>query len=213
MSQQPDNPRQEPEQIPAQEPVNSPEPEKKAPEQPEKPPISEKKRTALLRYMAVLFGVAFLLVLLSFLIQIRDSRETISDLNKSNASALQNAVQLQEQNQALTTAKEELTLQLEDTKEDLEDARQETEEAKAQQEEAETAFVAEESLRQSYELLFTAARHYENGAWTECMNVLVEQLKPEDVEAFSADARAYYDQLKTRCQEKIDANAAQTAEE
>ena len=213
MSEQTDNIRQDP-QVPDQAPQPEPVPETAPQGAPaDKAPISDKKRTALLRYMAVLFGVAFLLVLLSFLIQIRDSRETISDLNKSNASALQNAVQLQEQNQALTTAKEELTLQLEDTKEDLEDARQETEEAKAQQEEAETAFVAEESLRQSYELLFTAARHYENGAWTECMNVLVEQLKPEDVEAFSADARAYYDQLKTRCQEKIDANAAQTAEE
>ena len=40
-------------------------------------PLSDKKKNALVRYMAILFGVAFLLVLLSFLIQLRDSRETI----------------------------------------------------------------------------------------------------------------------------------------
>ena len=79
-------------------------------------PISDEKRTALLRYMAILFGVAFLLVLLTFLIQLRDSKQTISELNKSNASALQNAGKLQDENQALTTAK----LDLEDQVEELE---------------------------------------------------------------------------------------------
>ena len=53
--------------------------------------LSEKKKNALLRYMAVLFGVAFLLVLLSFLIQMRDSQQTISELNLSTTNALRNA--------------------------------------------------------------------------------------------------------------------------
>lgn len=42
----------------------------------------------------------------------RDSRQTISDLNQSNASALQNAGKLQEENQMLTAANAELQEQL-----------------------------------------------------------------------------------------------------
>ena len=224
MSEQTDNSRQdhqkpvnepvqepvnEPVQEPINEPVQEPAAESDSPaDKADKAPISEKKRTALLRYMAVLFGVAFLLVLLSFFIQIRDSRETISDMNQSNASALQNAVKLQEANQTLTADKEELELQLSETEQELENARQETEDLKTQQEETEAAFAEEESLRESYELLFTAARHYESGAYADCMNVLTEELQPEDVKAFTEDARSYYDQLKTRCQEQIDAAAA-----
>ena len=71
--------------------------EQPAATEPVRAPISDEKRTALLRYMAILFGVAFLLVLLTFLIQLRDSKQTISELNKSNASALQNAGKLQDE--------------------------------------------------------------------------------------------------------------------
>lgn len=71
-------------------------------------PLSDKKKNALVRYMAILFGVAFLLVLLSFLIQLRDSRETISDLSHANSSALQNAGRLQEDNEKLSQDKENL---------------------------------------------------------------------------------------------------------
>ena len=94
-------------------------------QEPPKPPLSDKKRNALLRYMAVLFGVAFLLVLLSFLIQMRDSRETISDLHQSNTSALENAVRLQEENQVLASANQELEAQIDAYEADLEAARQE----------------------------------------------------------------------------------------
>lgn len=83
-----------------EEPMNRPEEDKA--------PLSTGKRNALLRYMAILFGVAFLLVLLSFLIQMRDSQDTISDLHKSNASALENAGVLQAENERLTAANREL---------------------------------------------------------------------------------------------------------
>ena len=36
------------------------------------PPLPEKKRRALLTYMSILFCAAFILVLMSFLIQLRD---------------------------------------------------------------------------------------------------------------------------------------------
>jgi len=107
-------------------------------------------------------------VLLSFLIQMRDSRETISDLHESNASALENALQLQEENQALTAANGELTEKISDleaqaqtaadeaeaTKTDLElqlaqaETRREEAEAESQQTLADT--------QAAYDLLLTA---------------------------------------------------------
>ncbi len=65
-------------------------------------PMSMQKRTALLRYMAILFAVAFLLVLLSYLIQVCNSQSTITQLNATSASALQNAEHLQETNRTLS---------------------------------------------------------------------------------------------------------------
>ncbi len=85
----------------------------------EETPLNEKKKNALLRYMAILFGVAFLLVLLSFLIQMRDSRETISDLSQANTSALQNAEKLQDDNQKLTQEKAALQKELSDLEKQL----------------------------------------------------------------------------------------------
>jgi len=104
-------------------PENTPE----IPEEPvqETAPLTEQKKNALLRYMAILFGVSFLLVLLSFLIQLRDSRETISNLSQSSASALQNAGKLQEDNEKLVQANKELESQLTTLQRDLETAKSE----------------------------------------------------------------------------------------
>lgn len=65
------------------------------------PPLDDKKKNALLRYMGILFAFAFLMVLLSFLIQLRNSRLTISELNQASANALQNAEALQDLNREL----------------------------------------------------------------------------------------------------------------
>ena len=61
-------------------------------------PLSEARKTALLRYMAVLFAVAFLLVLLSLILQAHSSKATISELTQTSSSALSNVEQLQAQN-------------------------------------------------------------------------------------------------------------------
>lgn len=79
----------------------------------EKPPLDDKKKTALLRYIAILFAVAFLLVLLSLLSQMRDSQAAISELNQSSASALQKAEQLQDTNRQLQEDNDALQLQVE----------------------------------------------------------------------------------------------------
>ena len=64
-------------------------------------PLSDARKAALLRYMAILFAVAFLLVLLSLILQTHSSKSTISELRAASTSALDNAVKLQEENRAL----------------------------------------------------------------------------------------------------------------
>ena len=72
-------------------------------------PLSEARKTALLRYMAVLFAVAFLLVLLSLILQAHSSKATISELTQTSSSALSNVEQLQAQNRDLQDEKQALT--------------------------------------------------------------------------------------------------------
>lgn len=181
--------------------------EAKTPQEPERAPLSVGKRNALLRYMAILFGVAFLLVLLSFLIQMRDSRETISDLSASKTNALENALRLQEENQSLTVANGELTDQV---------AQLEAE-AKAQAETAEAAMAdlesqltqaeddraaAENKHRQAlsdtqaaYDLLLTAQAALAGGDRESAQNAL-DSLAPQRA-LLSPAARMQYDQIQS----------------
>ena len=65
-----------------------------------KPQDAEKNHSAL-RYLAILFAVAFVLVLFSLLAQFRNSSAAIHELTQSGISALQNAEILQQNNRAL----------------------------------------------------------------------------------------------------------------
>ena len=80
-----------------------------APQDKQPAPLSEARKTALLRYMAVLFAVAFLLVLLSLILQAYSSKATISELTQTSSSALSNVEQLQAQNRDLQDEKQTLT--------------------------------------------------------------------------------------------------------
>ena len=84
------------------------------PEEKRQPPLSDAKKNALLRYMTVLFAVAFLLVLLSLILQKNSSQEQIGALNESNASALTRAEHLQTQNRDLQDEVASLKQELED---------------------------------------------------------------------------------------------------
>ena len=77
----------------------TPQPEQAAPETGK--PLSEKRKSALLRYMAVLFCAAFILVLISLILQTHSSEAKISELNAASTSALSNAEALQNENRAL----------------------------------------------------------------------------------------------------------------
>lgn len=95
--------------------------------------LDDKKKNALLRYITILFAVAFLFVLFSMLLQMRDSQTTISELNKSSTSALQNAEQLQENNRLLQESNEALQEELDALNAQLE---QEVNTAKSKTQEA-----------------------------------------------------------------------------
>lgn len=164
----------------------------------QRPPISDKKRNALLRYMAVLFGVAFLLVLLSFLIQMRDSRETISDLHQSNTSALQNAVRLQEENQTLAAANEELTAQVETYRSDLDDAREAqdrlSEEKAALEQQLAEAQQTDTDRQSAYDLLLQAQQTAAAGD-LETLAAQLSELAPLET-LLSEEAYAQYEILQ-----------------
>ncbi len=166
-------------------------------------PISDEKRTALLRYMAILFGVAFLLVLLTFMIQLRDSKQTISELNKSNASALQNAGKLQDENQALSAANATLEVQVEDLEaqvEDLEESKERLEKTQSQlEQELEDANQKVTDTQTAYVLLAQAkiAAAEED---SETLSTVLEQLNPL-VELLTADDQATVAQMQTQLDE------------
>lgn len=139
----------------------------KAPEE-KAAPLSEKQKTALLRYLAILFALAFLFVLLSMLIQSHNSRTALSELSNTSSAALSNAMAnaeaLQEQNRELqdeTAAlrgqleqieklmdeRDDQIAQLQQELEDQEDAATDADRDAAQQ---------EQQLREAYDALITA---------------------------------------------------------
>lgn len=75
-----------------------------------------KKRNAFLRYMTIVFAVAFLLVLISLVLQAHTARAAMSDLKESNSSALTNAAAnaelLQDENRRLQEEVDSLKAQL-----------------------------------------------------------------------------------------------------
>ena len=102
--------------------------------EPEKSGLDDKKRNALLRYVAILFAVAFLLVLFSMLMEQRNSNAAMDQLNQSSASALQKAELLQDTNRQLEKDKSYLEGRLEEQEKDLEDLQAQLEESKSEQE-------------------------------------------------------------------------------
>ncbi len=180
--------------------------EKPQERQEERAPISDRKRTALLRYMAVLFGVAFLLVLLSLMIQMRDSRQTISDLSQSQAGVLQRAEQLQDENQQLGEDNNDLRSQLTSVRQSLKDAQSALDEETAAREEAETALeearTDAEARSAQEETLHEAAGAWIRGDADACAAALTRV----DRDALGQAGKTLFDQLKA-------ALSAETAEE
>lgn len=136
-----------------------PTPEASPPEA-EKPGRGPRREQALLTYISLLFGVSFVLVLLSFLLQQQD----ISELNQSASSALARAEQLQDNNRELTQTNQDLQTQLADLQAQLESesavAQEELETANRQinslEEELTQIQAQTEQQQEAYELLCSA---------------------------------------------------------
>lgn len=75
--------------------------------------FSDEKKSALMRYLTVMFAVAFIMVLVSFLIQNHSSNQQITKLSESTSSALVRAEALQTQNRELEDENEKLKQELE----------------------------------------------------------------------------------------------------
>ena len=94
--------------------------EKETQNQPEKG-LDDKRKNAMLRYIGIMFVVAFVFVLVSMLGELRSSEATITELNASSTSAIQKAEQLQDNNRQLEKDNSYLTGRIEELEKQIED--------------------------------------------------------------------------------------------
>ena len=178
-------------------------PEASAPpaqEPPGEKPTSPNHNRALMTYIAFLFGVAFVLVLLSFLIQQKDSRQTISELNQNANSALSRAEQLQDNNRELLEANQALQDQVVQLQADLDETSKnysQLEETHTSLQESHAALQAQctkqEQQVQAYELLLSAQRALDQEDTEEFLTAM-KDLKPL-AENLDAEGKTLYQEL------------------
>lgn len=133
----------------------TPQPEQAAPETGK--PLSEKRKSALLRYMAVLFCAAFILVLISLILQTHSSEAKISELNAASTSALSNAEALQNENRALQDDKIALEKENQELQDKLDEAAQAEEDSQAAENEMIKSLRTElDRTKEAYEALLEA---------------------------------------------------------
>ena len=127
-------------------------------------PLSEKRKAALLRYMTILFSAAFVLVLISLILQMHSSEAKISELNEVSTSALSNAEALQTENRTLQDEKialekknEELQAQIDELTEQLEEAAKAEEDSQSAENEVVKNLRTElDRTKEAYEALLEA---------------------------------------------------------
>ena len=162
------------------------------PEDKRQQPLSDAKKNALLRYMTVLFAMAFLLVLVSLIMQKNSSQEQIGALNESNASAITRAEQLQTQNRDLQDEVAQLQQELEDAKAQ---ADEQTQTLDALRDEYDALEREADAVQDAYSALITALQcktHEGNITYSKAMGA-VERNK----QYLSDDALAAYLALLT----------------
>ena len=92
------------------------------PLEPQEEKLPKAKRTALVRYMAILFVVAFVLVLLSLVLQYYRSSRTITELNHSKLGAIASAEQMQDENRELEQRVAQMEQQVKQSQKEAQDA-------------------------------------------------------------------------------------------
>lgn len=160
---------------------------------PEKKQVGAKSRNALLRYMTILFAVAFLAVTLSLVIETKKSKNTISELHQTSASALENAEMLQESNRELSDTNENLRDKIADLENNLKEANDAANEAEAALESAKDAQQNAENEAKACNLLFTALNAQKKGDTAGYENAMV-QLEPLH-ECLTGTAAEIYESL------------------
>lgn len=148
-------------------------PEAPAAPAPEKKATNERSRSALIRYMVILFSVAFILVLISLLVQMRTSQSTINDLNQTSANAMANAEKLQQTNQTLMEENDTLSDQVSELQKQVEEQSGQLDESQAKVESQTQSILAYNTLLQA--LLANEAG--DQAAMQEAMEAL-KSLKP-----------------------------------
>lgn len=152
-------------------------------------PINQKKRTAMLRYMAIMFAVAFALVLLSYLIQLRNSQTTISQLNARSASAMQNAEQLQAENRNLIEENNALRIELNDAQaaaQEYQESAEASRQAARMEGLEEGRKEAQEETQRAYDLLLKAMATGNNAEILKELESQKENLSESALSAYAA---------------------------
>lgn len=158
------------------------------------------KRNAFLRYMTVIFAVAFVMVLISLVLQAHTAKTAMSDLKESNSSALTsaaaNAELLQDENRRLQEEVDTLKAELAAAQEqaDVAEALEALEkEYAALQTQNEALLEQKAGIEDAYDALITALRcttHEGNITFSKAMTT-VEKHK----EYLSSEALAVYEGL------------------
>lgn len=203
------------EEHPEQEAPAAPQPEEKP-----KSILSDKRKRALINYMAILFAVAFLLVALSLAIQRRDSQAQITSLGATANSALEKADQLQETNRLLQSQLDEATATLNSLESELALAQSQLRtNAEAQQsladsnQELQQAKETAEQQATAYKLLAQAYSARDNEDLKGLQDALAA-LEPESQYLDKADLAAYQSLVSQLAElEKDEANQAEDTQE
>ena len=150
------------------------------PPEPEKAPLSDKKKRALLNYMCILFCAAFILVLLSFLIQLRDSNSTITQLSQTSTNAMTNAQRLQEENSTLITEADEMKKQITSLEEERGALQDQVASLEAERDDLQSQLDEQQAQEEEFSELKTQLEEAQQSA--EAYQLLAELLNTESLE-------------------------------
>ena len=168
--------------------------------------VDRKRNWALLRYIAIMFGVAFILVFMSlYFTTRRSSQQTISQLSQNANSALARAEQLQNDNRELTETNTELQQAVTRLEKELATEQEKTtgqegiietlaSEKQELLKEKEDLTKEKENMQKAYSLLAQAQLASAGQNWEDCATALhtLESLQ----EYLDKDSQTIYDQLQ-----------------
>lgn len=159
-------------------------------------PKKEKQNHSVFTYIAILFAVAFFLLLLSYFMQQRNTAQMIEGL-RSSATAMENIDMLQRRNMELDQETDTLKEQLNEAKQQVNAL---TGQVADKEKEAETARQQAAALGQFWQLV----QSYENGRYQACRKTIAQMeeagLVPFLPETEGANAAALFAKIQKAVQ-------------